>query len=175
METTAVAVFASTRPADLVAALARLHVPYAASFMLAMTLELVPVLRHEMGIVLAAQRARAMRRSGFGAVIPAFVPMFVGTIERMQRLAVSLEARGFGVTGPRTSYRRVRFALVDRLVALAVLAAGVAGVILGLVAWGADSVPALDLSAPLAIGIVVTSGVVFVGVILAGARAITRA
>jgi len=175
MEVTAVVVFATTRPSDLAAALRRLRVPYTLAFMLSMTLELVPVLRREVGLVLAAQQARAMRRTGFAAVIPAFVPVFAGTLERMQQLAISLESRGLGRSGPRTSFRRVGFGLLDGVLTLLAGIVGVAGVVLGLTAWGADRVPVADVPGPLAIGLVLASGLVFATVVLAGARAIVRA
>jgi hypothetical protein len=50
----------------------------------------------------------------------------------------------------------------------------VAGVALGLTTWGADRVPVPAVPESLALGILVVSGVVFVGVVLAGARAIVR-
>lgn len=174
MELAAIAVFASTRSPDLVAALVRLRVPYVLAFMLAMMLELVPIVRREVGVVLAAQRARAMRRTGFGALIPSFVPVFVGTFGRMQLLAISLESRGFGVGGARTSYRRIAFGPRDRLLALAAAVAGPAGVIGGLTIWGADQVPTPGVPAGLAVAVVAISGVAFAGVVLAGMRAISR-
>jgi len=175
MEVTAIVVFATTRPTDMAAALRRLRVPYTLVFMVSMTLELVPVLRREVGVVLAAQQARAMRRSGFAAVVPAFVPVFAGTLERMQQLAISLESRGFGRTGPRTSFRQVGFGVLDRVLTLAAVVAGIAGVVLGLTAWGAKQVPVVEVPAPLAIGLVLASAVVFAAVVLAGVRAIVRA
>ena len=102
MEVAAIAVLQTTHPSDLFAALARLRVPYVLNLMIALTLQLVPVLQREVGLVLAAQRARAMRGSGLSALIPSFVPVFASTVERVQQLAISLESRGFG-TGPRTS------------------------------------------------------------------------
>ena len=128
MEVAAIVVLQTTHPSDLFAALARLRVPYMLNLMIALTLQLVPVLQREVGIVLAAQRSRGMRGSGFAAVIPAFVPVFAGTVERVQQLAISLESRGFGATGPRTSYRRVGFTARDAALAVAGIVLGVAGV-----------------------------------------------
>ena len=113
MEVAAIVVLQSTHPSDLVAGLSRLRVPYLLTVMVALTLQLVPVLQREVGIVLAAQRARGMRGTGLGAVVPALVPVFAGTVERVQQLAISLESRGFGAAGPRTSYRRVGFSAAD--------------------------------------------------------------
>jgi energy-coupling factor transport system permease protein len=174
MDVVAVVVFASTEPADLVAALVRLRVPFVLAFMLSMTLELVPVARREIGLVLAAQRARGMRGSGFGALIPSFVPVFAGTFERMQQLAISLESRGFVASGPRTSYRRIRFGARDRVVSAMAAVAGVAGVAAGLTAWGASQVPVVAVPGGLALAIVLGAAVVFVGVVLASVRAIAR-
>ena len=128
MEVAAIVVLQTTHPSDLFAALARLRVPYVLNLMIALTLQLVPVLQREVGIVLAAQRSRGMRGSGFAAVIPAFVPVFAGTVERVQQLAISLESRGFGASAPRTSYRRVGFTAGDAALAVAGLVIGVAGV-----------------------------------------------
>jgi energy-coupling factor transport system permease protein len=174
MEIVAVIVFATTRPSDLVAALVRLRVPYVLAFMLAMTLQLVPVIRREVGLVLAAQQARGMRRTGFGALVPTFVPVFSGTIDRMQLLAVSLESRGFGASGPRTSFRRVRYGALDRVLVLAAVVAGVAGVAAGLTVWGADRVPVPSVPAGVATAAFVASALAFAGVVVAGARAIAR-
>ncbi len=175
MEVTAIVVFATTRPSDLAAALRRIRVPYTLVFMISMTLELVPVLRRQVGLVLAAQRARAMPGNGFAAVIPAFVPVFAGTLERMQQLAISLESRGFGRSGPRSSFQQVGFGRLDRALTLVAGIAGVAGVVLGLTAWGAKQVPVVQVPAALAIAVVLVSTVVFAAVVFAGVRAIVRA
>lgn len=97
----------TTHPSDLFLAFSKLKVPYTFNFMLAMTLQLIPVFQREVGIVLSAQKSRGMKGSGFSAVLPSFVPVFVGAIERVQQLSISLESRGFGSSGDKTSYRRV--------------------------------------------------------------------
>jgi energy-coupling factor transport system permease protein len=97
----------TTHPSDLFLAFSKLKVPYTFNFMLAMTLQLIPVFQREVGIVLSAQKSRGMKGSGFSAVLPSFVPVFVGAIERVQQLSISLESRGFGSSGEKTSYRRV--------------------------------------------------------------------
>jgi len=78
------------------------------NFMLAMTLQLIPVFEREFGIILSAQKSRGMKGRGFAAVLPSFIPVFVGAIERVQQLSISLESRGFGSAGVKTSYRQVR-------------------------------------------------------------------
>ena len=88
--------------------LSKLKVPYTLNFMLAMTLQLIPVFQREVGIIMSAQKSRGMKGKGFSAVLPSFVPVFVGAIERVQQLSISLESRGFGSNGIKTSYRQVR-------------------------------------------------------------------
>ncbi len=98
----------TTHPSDLFTSLSKIKVPYTLNFMLAMTLQLIPVFQREVGIILSAQKSRGMKGSGFAAVLPSFVPVFVGAIERVQQLSISLESRGFGSDGIKTSYRQVR-------------------------------------------------------------------
>jgi energy-coupling factor transport system permease protein len=106
----------TTHPSDLFTSLKRLRVPYILNFMLAMTLQLIPVLQREIGIVMSAQKSRGMKSTGFGAVLPSFVPVFVGAIERVQQLSISLESRAFGSSGMKTSYRQVSVRPLDWLV-----------------------------------------------------------
>ncbi len=98
----------TTHPSDLFTSFAKLKVPYTLNFMLAMTLQLIPVFEREVGIIMSAQKSRGMKGRGFASVLPSFVPVFVGAIERVQQLSISLESRGFGSAGIKTSYRQVR-------------------------------------------------------------------
>ena len=175
LESVALAIFMTTHPSDLFAALARLRVPYVANLMVAMTLQLIPILQREFEIVLSAQRARGMRVSGFRAVLPTFVPVFAGAFERVQRLTIGLESRGFGATAARTSYRRVRFGRGDLGVVVAGIGAGLVGTILGLTIWDADHARDLVLPASVVLAVFGLAGTLFVGVILAGIRSLARA
>jgi energy-coupling factor transport system permease protein len=98
----------TTHPSDLFTSFAKLKVPYTLNFMLAMTLQLIPVFEREVGIIMSAQKSRGMKGRGFASVLPSFVPVFVGAIERVQQLSISLESRGFGSAGIKTSYRQVK-------------------------------------------------------------------
>jgi energy-coupling factor transport system permease protein len=172
MEVAALVVFQTTQPTDLFAALARLRVPYLFNVMLALTLQLVPVLEREVRIVLAAQRARGMHRSGFAALVPAFVPVFAGAFERVERLAIGWESRGFGASGPRTSWRRIRYGPEDRLLAVAGLAAGVVGVASAALGWQAPA-PSIVLPAGLAVAIVAAAVAVFASALVVASRALS--
>jgi energy-coupling factor transport system permease protein len=124
----ALVVVMTTHPSDLFTTLAKLKVPYTLNFMMAMTLQLIPVFQREVGIILSAQKSRGMKGNGFQAVLPSFVPVFVGAIERVQQLSISLESRGFGSTGHKTSYRQVRGKWTDWVLAImGVAAAAVIG------------------------------------------------
>ena len=175
VEVVSLGVLMTTRPSDLFAALARLRVPYLLNFMVSMTLQLVPILQREVATVLAAQRSRGMRGSGFGSVIPAFVPVFAGAFERVQQLSISLESRAFGSSGRATSFRRIGFGPLDVVPALLGLAAGAAGVVAGLVLWNADRTADMTLPPPLVAAVFIVAAIVFLGVIVAGIRAVLRA
>jgi energy-coupling factor transport system permease protein len=112
----ALVVVMTTHPSDLFTSLAKLKMPYTLNFMLAMTLQLIPVFQREFGIIMSAQKSRGMKGTGFSAVLPSFVPVFVGAIERVQQLSISLESRGFGSNGLKTSYRQVRVRARDWII-----------------------------------------------------------
>jgi hypothetical protein len=66
-----------------------------------------------------------MKGSGFGAILPSMVPVFVGAIERVQQLSISLESRAFGSSGQKTSFRQVRMTVFDYFnLVIAVVACG---------------------------------------------------
>ncbi|MCC7362342.1 MAG: energy-coupling factor transporter transmembrane protein EcfT [Anaerolineales bacterium] len=115
----AVLLVLTTHPGDLFAALQKLGVPHELNFMVSASLQLVPIVQREFQIVLSAQRSRGMRPRGFASVLPSMVPVFAGTIERVQQLALSLESRAFGSKGAKTSLRDIKASPKDYLFALA--------------------------------------------------------
>lgn len=161
----ALVVVMTTHPSDLFTTLAKLKVPYTLNFMMAMTLQPIPVFQREVGIILSAQKSRGMKGNGFQAVLPSFVPVFVGAIERVQQLSISLESRGFGSAGHKTSYRQVRGKASDWFLAL--LAIGVAA-LLGTVSilrggWNISGL--LVVEPATAVTVWVVSATVFLGII----------
>ena len=117
----------TSHPSDIFTSLKRVGMPYTLNFILIMTLQLIPILQNEFVVVLNAQKSRAMKGTGFGALLPSMVPVFVGAIERIQQLSISLESRAFGSSGHKTSYRRVRITVWDILnLLLAVVVSGLA-------------------------------------------------
>ena len=103
----------TTHPGDLFAALQMIGMPHEINWILMTSLQLIPVVQREFGIVTSAQRSRAMKGRGFGALLPSMVPVFAGTIERVTQLSMSLESRGFGSKGKKTSLRQVRATNTD--------------------------------------------------------------
>jgi energy-coupling factor transport system permease protein len=120
----------TTHPSDLFVSLQGVGMPYVLNFILTMTLQLIPILQKEFATVLSAQKSRGLKGTGFGAVLPSMVPVFVGAIERVQQLSISLESRAFGSSGTKTSFRAVKMSLKDY-----VLIALGAAVTAGLLYW----------------------------------------
>jgi energy-coupling factor transport system permease protein len=161
----------STHPSDLFASLARMRVPYLINFMISMTLQLVPVLQREVQLVLAAQRSRGMKGTGFGSIVPSFVPVAAGAVERVQQLAISLESRAFGSKGVKTSYRRVPSGPFDLFVGLLGIVVMIGLTIYGLQNWGQSGSTPL-VFAPIVAMLMFGFGIlVFFGVIVVAIRA----
>ncbi len=174
MASAGVVVLVTTRPADLFGALRQLRVPHAVALVLATTTELVPLLGREMGLVLEAQRARGLKASGLGAVVPAVVPVFVGAFERVGRLAIAMEARGYGAGVARTSYRTTAFGAGDRALVLGGAVVGVGGVAAGLTVWSPATVPAIVVPGWAAVLVVGAAAALFAALIGSTLAAITR-
>ncbi len=125
MTTWALVTIMTSHPSDIFTSLKGIGMPYALNFIFIMTLQLIPILQNEFGVVLNAQKSRAMKGTGFGAILPSMVPVFVGAIERVQQLSISLESRAFGSSGQKTSFRQVRMTVFDYLnLIVAVIACG---------------------------------------------------
>lgn len=116
MTTFAMVMIMTSHPSDIFSSLQKIGLPYTMNFILTMTLQLIPILQSEFNIVLNAQKSRGMKGTGFSAILPSMVPVFVGAIERVQQLSISLESRAFGSTGNKTSFRQVYMGFKDYLV-----------------------------------------------------------
>jgi len=162
----ALVVVMTTHPSDLFTTLAKLKVPYTLNFMMAMTLQLIPVFQREVGIILSAQKSRGMKGNGFQAVLPSFVPVFVGAIERVQQLSISLESRGFGSTGHKTSYRQVRGKWTDWVLAIIGVVAAVVIGTLSIMRGGWSLAAGLSVEPLTAIIVWSVSAALFLSIIL---------
>ena len=77
MTTFALVTLMTSHPSDIFTSLQKIGLPYTMNFILTMTLQLIPILQNEFSIVLNAQKSRGMKGSGFGAILPSMVPVFV--------------------------------------------------------------------------------------------------
>ncbi|WP_439565013.1 energy-coupling factor transporter transmembrane component T family protein [Microcella sp.] len=161
----ALVVVMTTHPSDLFTTLAKLKVPYTLNFMMAMTLQLIPVFQREVGIILSAQKSRGMKGNGFQAVLPSFVPVFVGAIERVQQLSISLESRGFGSAGHKTSYRQVKGRPTDWVLAAMGIAAAATVATISIMRGGWNISELLVVEPMTAVVVWVVSASLFLGII----------
>ncbi len=115
--------------AKLLAPLRRFRLPVGEiELVLSVAFRLIPILEHEAGRLILANRARGIVTGWVGKIrqLPALlVPLFVGAFRRADALAIAMEARGFAVGAPRSSYIRAHFGLLD-LLALAFAVGGTA-------------------------------------------------
>ena len=122
----------TTRNEEIVQGLRRVGLPYPVCFAFSTALRLAPSFIGTGLAVREAQRARGLDPDAgslaarLKANIPLLVPTFLTTIRMTNHLAMSLEARGFGLQKRRTSLLETHFGVVD-LIALTLLAALLAG------------------------------------------------
>ena len=68
-----------------------------------------------------------MQATGFGAAIPSIVPVFAGTIDRVQQLSMSLASRAFGSKGHKTNIRDIKVSTKDYVSGIVGVAITIAG------------------------------------------------
>jgi len=83
--------------------LVRLRLPYQLAYIITTALNLVPVLKAEVGVIMDAQRLRAFRTFEKGSLIaklkayPLLVtPLVIGAMRRAELIDVAMQSRGFG-------------------------------------------------------------------------------
>jgi energy-coupling factor transport system permease protein len=139
------AVCISTSPERLVAALSRLRVPVAISFMTVAALRFVPTMIEEWATVRRAARLRGAggrrqrlsarwrtpRWSGWSRrwklELALLLPVLAASLRRANALATAITCRGFDATQRRTFYPELRFSIAQRtaLVGIALLVGSV--------------------------------------------------
>lgn len=98
----------TTRPDELMAALAQQGVPPGLTYILLATLQIVPRFRARAAAIIDAQRARGLETSGnllrrVRAVFPLVVPLILSSLIDVEERALAIEARAFNHAGPKTS------------------------------------------------------------------------
>lgn len=107
----------TTHPTEVVKGLVKLGLPYNFCFMILMSLQLIPISNREAKTIIAAQRARGLMErtllDKIKGLFPMFVPLVVNSLERMETMAMALEARGFGANSQPTPLYEVNFGKKD--------------------------------------------------------------
>jgi energy-coupling factor transport system permease protein len=87
----------------------KMGLPYKLAYTLTTALNLVPILQTETGVIVDAQKLRAMQTFEKGKLgeklraYPALVtPLVIGSMRRAQLMAVAMDSRAFGATKSRT-------------------------------------------------------------------------
>jgi len=134
-------VLAITPPRELVVGLSQLKVP--AEFCVATSIGMayVPVLIGEMRTIIQAMQARGKRMNYRNpirrarALVPLLLPSLVSSVHRSQRIAATLEARGFTYdVGKRTSAREIALTGTDVFLLVVLVLIAVGSLVLG--RWG---------------------------------------
>ena len=119
---------------DLLESLIARGASHRISFVVLSAIQMVPRMQARAGSILEAQQARGLAIEGsFGrrlrALVPLIGPVVLGSLVDVRERTFALEARGFGARPGRTAYRVVADPPADRWLRIAILAAGVAVVV----------------------------------------------
>jgi energy-coupling factor transport system permease protein len=120
--TAAAMLLATFNARDFILGLVQWKVPYELAFMVFIALRFLPVFRDELVNVVTAVQLRGidLKKVPWGQKIAMYrrllFPVIYGAMLKAQRLAVSMEARGFRVYPRRTYLRRLNFRFVDYMV-----------------------------------------------------------
>ncbi len=134
--TAAAMLLATFSSRDFILGLVQWKVPYELAFMVFIALRFLPVFRDELVNVVTAVQLRGVDlkkvpwRQKIAMYSRLLFPVIYGAMLKAQRLAVSMEARGFRVYPRRTYLRRLEFSRADYAVMLFFSVTAVALVIL---------------------------------------------
>ncbi len=131
---------ATTDPTQFVASLIQqAHLPYRLGYTVLAAYRFLPVLQRELANIQSAHRVRGAYdedwHSRLGQVRRYGIPLLANGIRQAERLAVAMDARGFGALPERTYYVQTRVTLPDYLF-LAGTALAVAAILLALASLG---------------------------------------
>ena len=103
----------TTPMTDMVVVLVeKLKIPFKYAFMFITTLRFIPTFMGEMEQILQAQMSRGYNsdtKNPFKKlviIIPLAIPLLVSSIKKTEKMAISMEVRGFA-SGPRSYYRKI--------------------------------------------------------------------
>ncbi|MDP4182151.1 MAG: energy-coupling factor transporter transmembrane component T [Bacillota bacterium] len=117
----------TTPMTDLVVVLVeKLKIPFKYAFMFITALRFIPTLMGEVEQIMQAQMSRGYNsdtKNPFKKiviVIPLAIPLLVSSIKKTEKMAISMEARGFA-SGPRSYYRKITMKKADYAALIALL------------------------------------------------------
>ncbi|NPV27073.1 MAG: energy-coupling factor transporter transmembrane protein EcfT [Firmicutes bacterium] len=102
----------------------KLRVPFKYAFILTIALRFFPTFLNEMEQILQAQMSRGYQadtRNPFKKlviVVPLAIPLLVSAAKKAEKMAISMEVRGFGA-GPRSNHREIIMSTADYMTLLA--------------------------------------------------------
>ncbi|MEM3712032.1 MAG: energy-coupling factor transporter transmembrane component T [Thermoproteota archaeon] len=116
--------FLSSTPEDIGRAMSSARLPIELTFSFVMAIRFIPVIYDEFQSIYDAQRSRGLEleKGGFRTrirnLMPILIPLLVGTIRRTYEIADAMEARAFGASSRRTSYKPLKFKKGDYFLCL---------------------------------------------------------
>lgn len=126
---------ATTKMKDLVVVLVeKIKIPYTYAFMFITSLRFIPTFMNEMDQIIQAQCSRGHRLDSrnfitkFLSICPLAIPLMITSVKKAERLAISMETRGFGC-GKRTYLHQINFRTVDWVICGTLLIVFIAGLI----------------------------------------------
>ncbi|NMC11562.1 MAG: energy-coupling factor transporter transmembrane protein EcfT [Chloroflexi bacterium] len=110
-----------TTPVHILAlGMVRMGLPYRLSYTITAALNMVPILQSEIGVIVDAQKLRAMSTFEKGSIwsklksYPVLVtPLVIGAMRRAQSMAVAMDARAFGAMKTRTYIEDIKLSPMD--------------------------------------------------------------
>ena len=119
----------------LLSPLSHLHINvHTLSMMMTIALRFIPTLIEEINIIISAQKARGADldtgtlKDRAKALVPVFIPLFVGSFRRASELAFAMECRCYNGGGGRTRMKQMKLHTSD-FAAIAVIIVFTAGII----------------------------------------------
>lgn len=109
----------TTESRDVVRSFLAFGVPYSWGLAFSLALHYLPAFAATFTSITHAQEARALDLNQGGRIeqvrrrMPVFIPMLISVLRDGERLAIALEARGFGAEGERTDLRPLQFQTAD--------------------------------------------------------------
>ncbi len=112
-------IMSTSNPRDIVQGLSQWKIPYELSFMVAVAIRFLPLLREEAEDTLVALQLRGVRleQMRLGRKLSMYrrllTPLIAGVLSRAENMSISVEMRGFRAFRCRTSHRHLKFGARD--------------------------------------------------------------